>query len=100
MFFIMHKLNENDIEFSYKIETDIVVEVYINEKGKTRGRIKTIFAYCIFNKLNENFEIDAMQSDPYLLNKDSKEMIHTYCKLLKILRDGDEFPPKIVIATG
>jgi hypothetical protein len=96
----MHKLNENDIEVSYKIETDIDDGFFINDKGKMRSKFKTIYAYCTFNKINEHFEIDPIKSDAYLLRKNSHEMEYAYCRLLSKLRNGDEFPSEIVIATG
>lgn len=96
----MHNLDENNVEVSYKLETDIDDGFFINDKGKMRSKFKTVYAYCTFNKLTKHFDVDKEKSDAYFLRKNGQEIDYTYCKLLKMLRDGDEFPLKIVVATG
>ena len=99
MYFIMYKLYEDEILVKYKIETRIYTNIFINEKGKPDSQLKTIYAYCTFNKKTEEFNLDKILTDPYFL-KDSREIIKARLQLIKRVRENNFFDDIIEIATG
>ncbi len=100
MYIIMHKLNEDILYVTYKIETDITAGQYINEQGKERTSFKTIFAYCKLNKQTEEFFLDINKTNPYFLEPNSREIRHAMAQLIKRVREKQPFEQSIHIATG
>jgi hypothetical protein len=64
----MNKQKEDAINVWYRFDIGIPGETYIDERGRERPTIKTIYGVCRFNKQDLSLEFEEDQTDPYFLS--------------------------------